>query len=108
MTRTVAQTRNRAIATVIAASALALAAVFAAAPAKADSDRHHRGHHGYAYGHHLPPGHAKKHGHYHGPVHHYGAPVYVYATPPVVYVSRPVHHHPPQPGITIVFPLNFD
>jgi hypothetical protein len=87
----------------VGAAALALAAVFAATPAKADNDRHHGGHNGYAYGHHVPPGHAKHYGHYNG-----YAPVYVYAPPPVVYVPRPVYYHPPQPGLTVVIPLHFD
>jgi hypothetical protein len=87
--------------------ALALAVGAAATPALAGNDRHrhggwdndHRGHHR----HHVPPGHAKRH-HHHG---HY-APVYLYAPPPpVVYVPRPVYHAP-APGVTIVFPLDFN
>jgi hypothetical protein len=89
--------------------ALALALGSAATPALADNDRHrgwdrgggwngHNGHHR----HHVPPGHAKRH-HGHG---HYG-PVYYYAPPPVVYVPRPVYHAP-SPGVTIIFPLDFN
>ncbi len=97
----------------LGAAALALAAVLAAAPAKADSGKHHRGDRGYHQGshhggHHLPPGHAKKHGHYgYAPVY---VPTYIYEPPPPVYYvpPRPVTYRPPQPGITVVIPLNFD
>lgn len=86
----------------LGAIALALAAAAAVSPAKADDGRRWS-HHGHGKHHHLPPGQAKKHGHYHG-----YAPVYVYAPPPVVYVPRPVYYHPPQPGITIVFPIDLN
>lgn len=91
----------------LGAIALALAAASAASPAKAhDGDRHWQNP-GKHHGNFVPPGQAKKHGHYH---HHYApvyAPAYVYASPPpVVYVPvRPVHHHP-QPGVTVVFNID--
>lgn len=91
------------------AATAALVVGLAATPALAGNDRHrggdrggwssgpHQGHHR----HHLPPGHAKRH-------HHGYAPVYYYAPPPrVVYVPQPVYH-PPQPGVTIVFPIDLN
>lgn len=93
---------------VVAGLAVALAVGAAATPALADNDRH-RGHRGGHHGDHQ--GHNKHHGHYGQP-----APVYYYAPPSAYYAPRvyyapprPVYYYPPpSPGLTLVFPLNFD
>ncbi len=94
--------RKKSIALTLTSAALALAVGVMATPALADSGKHHRGGH---HGHYGPSGHHKHH-HHHGQVRYYPAPGYYYAPPPVYYVPRPAYYYPPpQPGLTIVFPI---